>query len=134
VTDISPLLLYVEDDLQQRALLSEVLKQAGFRVRTAACARDGVELAARESFDAVVVDHDLPDMTGAQAAQEIRAFESSAKIVLLSGHPEVSPGELAYIDIHIVKGSLTEKLIETIYTLIGAQKLGAAEAQGHYYV
>lgn len=129
----SPLLLYVEDDFQQRMLLSEILGQAGFRVFSAPCAQQGLELAARRGFDAVVVDYDLPDMTGAQLAQEIRAFEPSAKNVLLSGRPELPPGELVYIDIHVVKGSLTEKLIETIYSLIDAQKFTASASQSSYH-
>lgn len=133
MADISPLLLYVEDDRQQRMLLAAVLEQAGFRVRTAGCARDAVELAAQETFDAVIVDYDLPDMTGAQLAQEIRAFEPSAKIVLLTGWPDLPPGELVYIDIHVVKGSLTEKLIEVVYTLMDARKQSAAAASGYYY-
>ena len=132
MANTSPVLLYVEDDFQQRMLLSEILRQSGFRVLSAQCALDGLELAVQESFDAVVVDYDLPDMTGAQLAQEIRAFEPSAKIVLLSGRPELPPGELAYIDIHIVKGSRTEKLIETVHALVDAEKLTAAATQGCY--
>ena len=134
VADIFPLLLYVEDDPQQRMLLSAVLAQAGFRVRTAGCARDGVELAAQETFDAVIVDYDLPDMTGAQLAQEIRAFEPFAKVVLLSGRPNLPAGELVYVDIHVLKGSLTEKLIEVVYTLVDARNQSTAAAPGYYYV
>jgi len=133
LANTSPLLLYVEDDPQQRMLLSAILEQAGFRVLSAPCALDGMELAAQENFDAVILDYDLPDMTGAQLAQEIRAFEPSAKIILFSGQPELPAGELVYIDIHIVKGSQTEKLIETIYTLIHAGEFTAAAAQGYYY-
>ncbi len=132
MSDTSPLLLYVEDDFQQRILLSEILEQSGFRVLCAAGAQQGLELAARENCDAFILDYDLPDMTGAQLAQEIRALEPSAKIVLLSGRPELSPGELVYIDIHVVKGSLTEKLLETIYSLLRAQNTLASSEDCHY--
>lgn len=129
----SPMLLYVEDDPEQRMLLRAILEHAGFQVLTARCALEGLELAARESFDAVIVDYELPEMTGAQLTQEIRGFEPSARIILLSGRSHLPAGELVYVDVHVVKGSLTDKLIEILYSLIHSHELSSASAEGFYY-
>ena len=66
----------------------------------------------------MIVDYELPDMTGAQLAQEIRAVEPSARVILFSGRAHLPAGELAYVDVHIVKGSLLDNLVETIRGLM----------------
>lgn len=132
MTETFPRLLYVEDDPNQRMLLSAILEQSGFRVFSAQRALDGLELAAQECFDAVILDYDLPDMTGAQLAQEIRALEPAAKIILLSGRGQLPAGELVYVDIHIVKGSLTEHVIETVFALINQHEVNTTGAGCHY--
>jgi DNA-binding NarL/FixJ family response regulator len=62
----------------------------------------------------VIVDYALPDMTGAQLAHEIRAVEPSARVILFSGRARLPAGELAYVDVRIVKGSLPDNIVEAI--------------------
>jgi DNA-binding NarL/FixJ family response regulator len=102
-------------------------------VITAKCALDGLQLAAEKAFDAVIVDYELPDITGAQLAQEIRALEPAARIILLSGRSHLPAGELVYVDIHLVKGSLADKLIQIIYSLIHPQEPSRAASQASFY-
>ena len=87
-------------------------------MRTARRALDALELVITERFDAVILEHELPDMTGAQLAQEIRAFDPSARIILFSGRAHLPPGELTYVDAHIVKGSRLGNVLETIRGLL----------------
>jgi len=118
MTNYSPSILYVDDQSDQRIFLAALLEYRGFRVRTAKCALDALELAGTERFDVVVLDYELPDMTGALLAQEIRAFEPSARVILFSGRAHLPPGELTYVDVHIVKASLLDNIIETIQGLL----------------
>ena len=118
MTNYSPTILYIDDESDQRIFLAALLQYRGFRVRTARCALDAFELMVTERFDAVIVDYDLPDMTGAQLAQEIRAFEPSARVILFSVRAHLPPGELTYVDVHIVKASLLDNIIETIQGLL----------------
>src|ERR1700680_1187772 len=111
-------ILYVDHETDQRIFLAAVLEYRGFRVRTARHALDALELIVTERFDVVIVDYELPDMTGAQLAQEIRAVEPSARVILFSGRAHLPPGELAYVDVHIVKGSLLDDIVETIRGLL----------------
>jgi DNA-binding NtrC family response regulator len=111
-------ILYVDHETDQRIFLAAILEYRGFRVKTARHALDALELIVTERFDVVIVDYELPDMTGAQLAQEIRAVEPSARVILFSGRAHLPAGELAYVDVHIVKGSLLDNLVETIRGLM----------------
>jgi CheY-like chemotaxis protein len=104
--------------LTNEFFLTALLEYRGFRVRTAGCALDALEIIATERFDVVIIDYDLPEMTGAQLAQEIRAFEPSARVMLFSGRAHLPAGELTYVDVHITKGSLLDNIIETIRGLL----------------
>jgi CheY-like chemotaxis protein len=116
VTDTLPTVLCVEDDAHQRMLLRAVLEHFGFHVMAAKSALDALEIAQWLPFEVALLDYELPDMTGAQLAHEIRAVEPNAAIILLSGYPHLRAGELIYVDTHIVKGSPISELVDTIHT------------------
>jgi DNA-binding NtrC family response regulator len=118
MTNRTPTVLYVDHDIDERILVAAILGARGFSVRTAKSALNAIELVSMQGFDVVMIDYSLPDMTGAQLAQEIRAVEPQARVILLSGRPHLPAGELAYIDVHIVKGSLLDVTIETIRALL----------------
>jgi len=119
-TNTLPIVLCVDDDADQRMLLRAVLEQFGFHVMAAKSAMDAIEIGRWLPFDVALLDYELPDMTGAQLAHEIRAVEPSAAIILRSGYPHLSAGELIYVDAQIVKGSPISELIDTIYSLTGS--------------
>ncbi len=123
MTNDSPRILYVDAETNQRIFLAAMLEYRGFRVSIAKRALDALQLVATEHFHIVIVNYDLPDMTGAQLAQEIRAVEPSARVILFSGRPHLPAGELAFVDVHIVKGSLLDTIIETIRSLLQSPKL-----------
>jgi DNA-binding NtrC family response regulator len=123
MTKYSPTILYVDDETDQRLFLAAILEYRGFRVKTAKRAVDALQLIATEHFAVVIVDYELPDMTGAQLAQEIRAVEPSARVILFSGRAHLPAGELAYVDVHIVKGSLLDTIVETIRGLLQSPNL-----------
>jgi DNA-binding NtrC family response regulator len=128
MTTDSPRILYVETEADQRIFLAAMLEYRGFRVSTAKRALDALQLIATEHFRIVIVDYDLPDMTGAQLAQEIRAVQPQARIILFSGRPHLPAGELMFVDVHIVKGSLLDTIIETIRGLLQSPNLAPKPA------
>lgn len=81
--------LVVEDDDDVRGLLEDVLRHAGFDVRSAATGREGAELARTEQPTVVTLDVGLPDIDGFEVLRRIRAA-SDAYIVMLTGHDEES--------------------------------------------
>jgi CheY-like chemotaxis protein len=73
--------LLVDDSAFFRNMLAPVLKAAGYRVRVATNAQEGLmALRSGQTFDAVLTDIEMPDMNGFEFAETIRgcAFERDA--------------------------------------------------------
>jgi CheY-like chemotaxis protein len=123
MTNRTPIALYVDHDIDQRILIAAILQARGFSVRTAKSALNALQRVSTESFDVVIIYYKLPDMTGSQLAEEIRAVEPSVRIILLSGQPRLPGGELAYVDVHIVNRSLLDTTIKISGDLLQSPNL-----------
>ena len=84
MADSTTRILVVEDDQGLRALLCEVLTQAGYAVLAAADGDAALELAAADPPALVLLDLGLPGLDGYTVCAELRA-RSEAPIVVLSG-------------------------------------------------
>jgi two-component system chemotaxis sensor kinase CheA len=81
------LVLLVDDSAFFRNMLAPVLKAAGYKVRVAPSAQEGLAmLRSGQPFDAVLTDIEMPDMNGFEFAETIRndAHLSSMPIIALS--------------------------------------------------
>ena len=65
--------LVVDDDPDMCALYSEWLSDAGFAVETATDGASAVALATAQALDVIVMDLQMPELDGYEAAQLIRA-------------------------------------------------------------
>jgi CheY-like chemotaxis protein len=113
-----PTVLYVDRNSEQRIRLAEELEKAGFFVRTAECAFEALDLAARYKFDVMILNYELPEMTGAQLAQQIRVSDPGAQILLLSRRWNLPARELVDVDFHAVMDLPPIVLIEIVETLL----------------
>jgi len=123
MTNYNPIALYVAHDIDDWSLVAAILENRGFSLRTSKSALNAMELVSKQGFDVVIIDDNLPEMTGVQLAQEIKAVEPSATIILLPGRPQVPATEEGVVDVHIVKGSLLDTLIETVQDLLRSPNL-----------
>jgi DNA-binding response OmpR family regulator len=62
--NITPCILIVEDDAEMRALLMDELTDGGYRVCQAVDGADGARKLAHESFDLIITDMKMPQMSG----------------------------------------------------------------------
>jgi two-component system phosphate regulon response regulator PhoB len=73
-------ILIIDDDPDILLLLSWALERDGFRVLTAGTARDGLERAAADQPDGIVMDLTLPDLAGAALLDRLRTGDSTRGI------------------------------------------------------
>ena len=66
-------ILLIEDDPGLAEMVKSYLGGAGFRVSVAERGEAGIAMAAREPFDAIILDLMLPDMDGLEVCCRIRA-------------------------------------------------------------
>ena len=82
-------MLVVDDDGQGRALLARLLGGAGYEVATASNGRDALDLLTGNSFDVIVSDISMPEMTGVELLRSIREHDSDVPVILVTGLPDV---------------------------------------------
>jgi two-component system KDP operon response regulator KdpE len=82
-----PDLLIVDDEVQIRRLLRLTLESAGYRVREAENGALGLNEAAVQRPDAVILDLSLPDLSGLEVLRRLREW-SQIPILILSVHGE----------------------------------------------
>jgi two-component system, chemotaxis family, chemotaxis protein CheY len=76
-------ILAVDDSASMRQMVGHVLRTAGFLVFEAGDGAEALEIAARERIDAVVTDHNMPEMDGISLVRRLRALEEHATTPIL---------------------------------------------------
>jgi len=80
--------LVVEDDADIRALLVQVLSQAGFIVDTTSSGKEAVDRLRQSDADLVTLDLGLPDLDGVEVCRQLRAAGSDAYVIMLTARDE----------------------------------------------
>jgi CheY-like chemotaxis protein len=78
-------ILLVDDNPLGSTARGMILKEHGYEVETALSGEEAWEIIQKNHFDIVVTDFRMKAMTGLELIQLIRASDSPARIVLLSG-------------------------------------------------
>ncbi len=81
---MSKKILIVEDNEMNRKLFILLLTSMGYQVVAATDGREGIETAARERPDLILMDIQMPEMDGASALREIRNREETRGIPVLA--------------------------------------------------
>ena len=87
--------LLVDDSAFFRNMLAPVLKAAGYKVRVAPNAQEGLTaLRSGQSFDVVLTDIEMPDMNGFEFAELIRADQHLNALPIIALSSMVSPAAI----------------------------------------
>src|ERR1700716_1017404 len=87
--------LLVDDSAFFRNMLAPVLKAAGYRVRVAPNAQEGLTaLRSGQVFDVVLTDIEMPDMNGVEFAETIRADTHLSSLPIIALSSMVSPAAI----------------------------------------
>jgi two-component system, cell cycle response regulator DivK len=77
-------ILVVEDNERNLKLVRDVLEYAGYDVRVARTAEDGIALAVKEPPDLVLMDLQLPGIDGMEALRRLRENRRTADIPVVA--------------------------------------------------
>lgn len=109
--------LYVDDQPELRRLFRRNLTRAGHLVVEAPNARAALDLVQQLSFDVVVSDVRMPDMSGIELLEALAELEPDLPVVLTSGSPDVvAPLKACDLGAHayLVKPVSFEAMRETV--------------------
>ncbi len=90
-------LALVDDDAATRRALKVLLEEEGWRVDAFASAEDALGRLAEGGFAALVTDHVLPGIRGAELARRVRAAHGAMRCVVISGYEPPPDVELPWI-------------------------------------
>ncbi|MBR1317229.1 hybrid sensor histidine kinase/response regulator, partial [Bradyrhizobium sp. AUGA SZCCT0051] len=87
--------LLVDDSAFFRNMLAPVLKAAGYKVRTAPNAQEGLAaLRSGQAFDVVLTDIEMPEMNGFEFAENIRSDHNLTGLPIIALSAMVSPAAI----------------------------------------
>ncbi|KJC56493.1 ATPase [Bradyrhizobium sp. LTSPM299] len=87
--------LLVDDSAFFRNMLAPVLKAAGYKVRTAPNAQEGLAvLRSGQAFDVVLTDIEMPEMNGFEFAESIRSDNNLTGLPIIALSAMVSPAAI----------------------------------------
>ncbi len=81
---MSPRILIVEDQEDNRKILRDLLTSAGFTPLEATTGEEGVTLAEREHPDLILMDIQLPGLDGYEATRRIKALPALQQIPVIA--------------------------------------------------
>ena len=84
--------LLVDDEKDFLDALGERMANRGMNVSTTTSAKDAVKKVAEESYDAIVLDLQMPEMDGIEALKAIKKINPDMQVILLTGHATVEKG------------------------------------------
>ncbi len=83
-------ILVVEDEKIILASIVKQLKESGFAVDTAMTGEEAFELAIINNYDVILLDVNLPDMTGYSVCQNLRLEDIKTPIMMVTARSEVA--------------------------------------------
>ncbi len=116
--------MIVEDNEMNRDMLSRRLQRKGFEISMAVDGQEGVDKAAAEIPDLILLDMSLPIMDGWEAAEKLKSDTETngIPIIALTAHAMQGDREKALeagCDEYDTKPVNLKRLLEKINTLLG---------------
>jgi two-component system, OmpR family, KDP operon response regulator KdpE len=128
----SDAILIIDDEPQIRRVVANAVKELTSHVLEAATAAEGLDLAAAQRPDLVVLDLGLPDMPGERVCRELRTWSTAPILVLSARHSDREKAELldAGADDYVTKPFSTLELQARIRALLRRARQSTSASDG----
>ena len=95
-----------------------LLEQNGYEVLEASGGDEGLKLFLSRNVDAVVVDYQMPGMSGDVIAEKMKRINSHVPIMLLSAYGPLPKNKLRAVDSFLTKSQPPKILLSTLHGLL----------------
>ena len=113
--------LLVEDDDDNRELMTEVLVAAGYQVTSAASGAEGLRHLSEHPVDVVVTDVGMPGMGGLELARASKEIAPHVPVVVVTGYAEredIASARGKLVDAVLVKPVEPDALTSTVEAML----------------
>jgi DNA-binding response OmpR family regulator len=110
-------ILIVDDEKSALNSLSKILKLEGYTVETKEDGQSAVDIISEKSFDLMVLDLQMPGMSGLEVLQEVVKISPDVQIIMLTAHGSLNTAiEALRMGAHdyILKPASTEEILESV--------------------
>ncbi len=115
--------LLADDDEDVRFVVSQLLGRRGWSLTTTTNGEETLALLAEESFDAVVLDENMPPGSGLEVARAVREAGNTTPIVLFTGFaPTVNTAEVQRLDVTLLGKAEVIRLAPVVASLVGGDE------------
>jgi two-component system cell cycle response regulator len=118
--------LVVDDEPLVRELFNDVLQGAGYVTHEAADGPQAVDIARRESIDAVLLDIMMPNMSGLEVLAKLGQLAPDSPVIIVTAHP-TSENAIAAVRLgafdFLAKGVENEVILATVARAMERRRL-----------
>ena len=139
-------LLVVDDEEMMCEGCRRIFSRQGFQVDKTNDARHGLSLAEQNDYDAILLDIMMPNMTGLEFLEELRAKKKPTPVIFMTGYPTV-PNAVSAIRLgavgYVIKPFTPEEITQAVQKHVSREiKIGGDEprpapwvpaAEGFYF-
>jgi two-component system, cell cycle response regulator CtrA len=118
-------ILLIEDDSATAQSIELMLKQDGFNIYTTDLGEEGIDLGKLYDYDLIILDLNLPDITGYDVLKQLRMAKISTPILILSGLAGTANKVKGFgfgADDYLTKPFQKEELIARIHAIVRRSK------------
>ncbi|HTK36651.1 MAG TPA: response regulator transcription factor [Caulobacteraceae bacterium] len=117
--------LLIEDDSATAQSIELMLKSEGFNVYTTDLGEEGVDLGKIYDYDLILLDLNLPDMSGMDVLRQLRVGKINTPIMILSGTAEIDTKVKSFgggADDYMTKPFHKDELVARIHAVVRRSK------------
>lgn len=82
-------ILLVDDDESHLLWSEEILTEQGYQIRSTHSALEALSIIEKESFDLIISDLVMPEMSGIDFMRRVALYKKGQKAIILTGHGDI---------------------------------------------